>query len=113
MGMEARKAVAPKITDEQRDAALARATEVRVERGRCLRAIKAGEMRPEAFLAESPVAATTRVRRFIESWPGYGRAKAAALMAELGIPEGRRIRGLGRRQRQALVDRALQTTGRE
>ena len=41
----------------------------------------------------------------LESLPGVGKVKARAIMAEVGISETRRVRGLGPHQAKALVDR--------
>ena len=38
------------------------------------------------------------------SLPGLGKVKAHRLMEKLGIAESRRLRGLGARQREALID---------
>ena len=45
-----------------------------------------------------------KVGQFIQSLPGYGKAKAEKLMAEIGIPENRRLAGLGDNQVAKLVD---------
>ena len=41
----------------------------------------------------------------IETLPGYGKAKAEKIMKELDIAESRRLKGLGERQRKALLER--------
>jgi ribosomal protein S13 len=41
----------------------------------------------------------------LESLPGVGKVKARAIMADIGISETRRVRGLGPHQVKALVDR--------
>ncbi len=46
-----------------------------------------------------------KVSTFIETLPGYGKAKAEKIMGELKIAESRRLRGLGERQLSALLDR--------
>ena len=43
------------------------------------------------------------MNQFIASFPGYGKAKTEALMAEVGIDETRRVGGLGERQKEALI----------
>ena len=43
------------------------------------------------------------VVKFIESVPGIGKVKAAAIMSGIGIARNRRMQGLGNQQRQALV----------
>lgn len=112
--MEARQAVAPEITDEQRAEALRKAARVRHERAEMLRRVKAGEVDPRGVLMRrDDVARRTRVLRFIESWPGYGRAKAERLMGRLGIAGSRRLGGLGRRQREALAEAMPEFEGGE
>lgn len=46
-----------------------------------------------------------KVSTLIETLPGYGKAKAEKIMAELKIAESRRLKGLGERQEAALLDR--------
>ena len=45
-----------------------------------------------------------KVLAVLESLPGVGKVKARRTMAEIGISETRRVRGLGAQQRQALLD---------
>ena len=44
-----------------------------------------------------------RVKAFVESWPGIGQAKAAAILKRNYIPSRRRLRGLGKNQREQLI----------
>ena len=74
----------------------------RHERACFLARCKAGEVAPaEAMVA--PVAQGVPVRRFLESFPGFGRARAEAAMEDAGISSTRRVRGLGCRQREAVL----------
>ena len=50
-----------------------------------------------------------RVSALLAALPGYGKVRAAALLDELGIASTRRVRGLGARQRAALLARVEQT----
>ena len=54
---------------------------------------------------DTDVAKRMKVSILIESLPGYGKAKAAKIMDELDISESRRVQGLGKRQREALLER--------
>jgi len=45
-----------------------------------------------------------RVKQFIMAFPGWGKAKAEKLLAEIGIDEKRRLTGLGARQTEALIE---------
>lgn len=92
------------MTDEQRAAASGRATQVRRERAALLAMVKAGDMTAGEYLTRCDTAArNTRVRRFVRSWPGVGDVTAARVMDECGISATRRVGGLGRRQREALL----------
>jgi hypothetical protein len=94
----------PQISEEQRKAALESAIRVRHERADLKAKIKAGEVSVEAVLGMDIAAAEgMRVVDLIKACPGYGEAKAKKLMDELGIPENRRVKGLGKNQREALV----------
>ena len=46
-----------------------------------------------------------RVSALLESLPGVGRVRAAAIIEELGISPTRRVRGLGANQAAALIAR--------
>ena len=41
----------------------------------------------------------------LESLPGVGKVKARAIIADIGISETRRVRGLGPHQVKALIER--------
>lgn len=92
----------PELTDEQRRQALDRAMEARHERACFLARCKAGEVAPAEAIAD-PVAQGVPVRRFLGSFPGMGRAKAEEVMEACGIAASRRVRGLGCRQREAVL----------
>jgi hypothetical protein len=96
----------PKLTDEQRKAALAKAAEARRVRAEVKELLKTGSLRiPELFSrAESDdLIAGLKVESLIASMPGTGKIKAKRLMETLGIAENRRIRGLGDKQKEALI----------
>lgn len=96
----------PQLTDEQRKAALAKAAEARQVRAEVKELLKTGSMRiTELFeRADSePLVAGLKVESLIASMPGTGKIKAKRLMEQLGIAENRRIRGLGVKQRAALL----------
>ncbi len=97
----------PKLTDEQRRAALAKAAEARRTRAEIKELLKTGSLTlPEVFeRAETDdIVAGTKVTAILVSMPGLGKIKAKRLMEENEISESRRIRGLGSRQRKALLD---------
>lgn len=95
----------PQLTDEQRKAALEKAAKARHERAELREKIKSGKVTLESVLdSDDPIASRTKVSTLIESLPGYGKAKAAKIMDELGISASRRVKGLGARQREQLVE---------
>ena len=96
----------PKLTEEQRAGALKKAAETRRARAEVREQIKSGELGARDALARrgDPVVGKIKVAQFIQSFPGYGKAKAEKLMAEIGIPENRRLAGLGDNQVAKLVD---------
>lgn len=94
----------PRLTDEERRANLSRAMGARAERAEMLRAVKAGVLTPAEVLARTDeVALRTPVLAFVRAWPGWGSARSQRLVAGLGIAPSRRLRGLGARQREALL----------
>lgn len=97
----------PKLTDEQRKAALKKATETREKRAELSRRLKAGDVSANEVInkAEDPIVARMKVARLIESLPGYGKVRSRQIMEELGIDPSRRIGGLGSRQKEALQKR--------
>lgn len=95
----------PQLTDEQRKAALEKAAQARHERAELREKIKSGKVTLEDVLdSDDPIASRMNVSTLIESLPGYGKAKAAKIMDELGISATRRVKGLGARQREQLVE---------
>ena len=73
----------PALTAEQRQAALEKAGEARRTR--------------------AEVKAKLKVVSVLESLPGVGKVQARRIMEELDISESRRLRGLGRNQREGLL----------
>ena len=95
----------PQLTDEQRKAALEKAAAARHARAELREKIKKGETTLESVLnSDDPIASRMKVSTLIESLPGYGKAKAAKVMNELGISATRRVKGLGARQREQLIE---------
>jgi hypothetical protein len=98
----------PPMTPEQRAAGLEKAKAANAERAQVKADLKSGD----ATLAEVIAAAQAsdavgkmKVSAVLRALPGVGDAKAAKLMAELGIDGKRRLRGLGDRQRAALEEK--------
>ena len=90
---------------EQRKQALEKAAAARHARAELREQIKKGEKSLESVLnSDDPIASRMKVSTLIESLPGYGKAKAAKIMEELGISATRRVQGLGVRQREQLLE---------
>ena len=95
----------PQLTDEQRKAALEKAAAARHARAELREKIKNGDVTLEEVLdSDDPIASRLKVSALIESLPGYGKAKAAKVMNELGISATRRVKGLGARHREQLIE---------
>lgn len=97
----------PKLTAEQRNAALAKAAEARRVRAEMKELLRTGSLTlPEVLeRAETDeIIAGTKVYAVLVALPGLGKVKAARVMEELGIAENRRLRGLGSRQKAALLE---------
>ena len=96
----------PELGPEERRAALAKAAEARRIRAELKQMLKAGEVSIGQVLERSGSAdalAKMKVCDVIEAMPAYGPVKARRLMEQLDIAPSRRLRGLGPRQRAALL----------
>jgi hypothetical protein len=97
----------PELGPEERRAALLKAAEARRIRAELKQMLKSGEVyidqvRDRARSADA--LAKMRVSDVIEAMPAYGPVKARRLMEQLAIAPSRRLRGLGPRQREALLE---------
>lgn len=95
----------PIQTPEARTAALAKAAEVRQARAELKTRLKAGTVTLTDILVKAAyddVIGKTKVASLLEAIPGVGKVRRIQIMDRLGIHEGRRVRGLGENQRQAL-----------
>lgn len=98
----------PQLTDEQRKAALAKAAEARKARAELKENLKRGNTNLKEVLQEAEtneIIGKTKVSALLEALPKVGKVKAKEIMEELGIAQTRRLRGLGDRQRRALLER--------
>lgn len=96
----------PELDPEQRRAALAKAAEARRIRAELKQMLKAGEVSLRDVIERSSSAdalAKMKVADVLEAMPAFGPVKARRLMEELDIAPSRRLRGLGPRQRAALL----------
>lgn len=109
----------PQLTPEERARALEVAKASRRERAAAKAEIHKGALSFSAFLEladSNEVLAKMRVIELLESMPGYGKIRAQALMDKFAISPTRRVKGLGRHQRVALLKEfeipSSQTRGR-
>jgi len=96
----------PQLTDEQRAAALAKAAEARRVRAEAKELLKTGSLRLSELFEKADsdeLLAGLKVERVLAAMPGTGKIKAKRLMESVGIAENRRIRGLGDKQKEALL----------
>lgn len=96
----------PKLTDEQRAAALAKAAQARRVRAEVKELLKTGSLTFSELLdrAEAdPMVGGLKIGSVLASMPGTGKVTAKRLMETHGIADNRRLRGLTERQRGALL----------
>ena len=96
----------PSLTPEQRAAALAKAARARAARAEVREALRSGEMSFVDALERAEaddLIGGIKVKAILTALPGLGKVKSARLMDRLGISENRRMRGLGPKQREALL----------
>ncbi|MEX0699545.1 MAG: integration host factor, actinobacterial type [Acidimicrobiia bacterium] len=96
----------PEQTPEQRAAALAMAAEARRVRAEIKELLRTGTLTFNEVLTRADTEAMIgglKVESVLASLPGLGKIKTKRLLESLGIDGSRRLRGLGDRQRQALL----------
>ena len=93
----------PVLTDEQRRKNLEKAALVRKERKGLLDLVRGGSVTFEQASAD-PRYWRIPVVRLLIAIPGLGKAKANQLMTEAGISPTRRVKGLGCRQRDYIIE---------
>jgi transposase len=96
----------PQLTDEQRAAALEKAAAARRIRAELKERLKRGGTTLVDVLKqaeENEVLGKMKVSALLEALPGVGKVRAAQTMERLEIAPSRRLRGLGDRQRKALL----------
>lgn len=100
----------PQLTDEQRQAALAKAAEARKARAAFTERIRKGELTlAQVFdqAASDPdgcPAAKMKVTQVLKALPGVGTQTVTRLVEEIGISATRRVRGLGEQQKRLLLE---------
>lgn len=99
-------ALPPRLTDEERAQALEIAKQARQERARAKESLRRAEISLSEFIESAdgnPALSKMRVIELLESLPGYGKIRAQAIMEKFEISPTRRVQGLGRHQRTALL----------
>ncbi|MCU1357181.1 MAG: hypothetical protein JWM89_2599 [Acidimicrobiales bacterium] len=97
----------PSLTPEQRAAALVKAAAARKARAELKERLKLGSVTLAEVLHQSEsdeLVGKTKVLAVLESLPGVGKVKARRTMEEIGIADTRRLRGLGKQQRESLLN---------
>jgi hypothetical protein len=98
----------PTLTPEQRADALAKAAEARKKRAEVKGELKSGKRTLADVLRKAGDDGTLgkmKVSTVLESLPGVGKVRAQKIMEELDISASRRVRGLGSKQRELLLDK--------
>lgn len=95
----------PNLSDEDRARALAKAAEVRRVRAEVREALRTGRLTLAEVLdrvGEDHIGGI-KVKAVLTALPGLGKVKSYRLMEAIGIAENRRLRGLGPKQKEALL----------
>jgi hypothetical protein len=97
----------PTLTPEQRTQALAKAAVARKKRAELKQQLKTSKLSLRDVLGRSgdDIVGKMKVSNVLESLPGVGKVRAQKIMEELDISASRRIRGLGTKQREQLLQR--------
>ena len=96
----------PTLTEEQRKEALAKAAEARRKRAEVKGELKSGKRSLSDILDSQgdETVGKMKVSSVLEALPGVGKVKARKLMEQLDISATRRVRGLGAKQKTALLE---------
>ena len=95
----------PTLTEEQRRAALEKAAEARRRRAELKGQLKSEKMTLRDVLSrqDDDVVGKMKVSSVLEALPGVGKVRARKIMERLDISSSRRVRGLGAKQKDALL----------
>jgi hypothetical protein len=97
-------AAVPERTHDQRMRALRRANEIRTQRAKLKRDLKAGKVKVEQLLLNPPeYVMSAKAFDMILAVPKYGRVKANRILSQCRISPSKTIGGLSERQRAELV----------
>ncbi len=100
----------PSLTPAEKKKALEKAQSMRRARAELRAKLKKGVVKFADILAEKDDAVIQRMKvsYLLKSLPRVGKVKAEKIMEEVGIDESRRVQGLGKRQKEALLARFLE-----
>jgi hypothetical protein len=95
----------PTLTPEQRQQALEKAAEARRKRAELKAQLKSGNTSLATVLAKDSdeTVGKMKVSSVLESMPGVGKVRDRKIMEKLDISASRRVRGLGSKQKDALL----------
>jgi hypothetical protein len=95
----------PTLNEEQRRQALEKAAEARRKRAELKGELKSGKRSLKDLLEtqNDDTVGKMKVSTVLESLPGVGKVKARKIMEQLDISATRRVRGLGAKQKSALL----------
>jgi hypothetical protein len=96
----------PTLTEEQRKQALEKAAEARRARAEVKQQLKAGTLTLSQILSQprDDTVGKMKVSAVLEALPGVGKVRAKKIMEKLDVSTSRRVRGLGEKQKQALLE---------
>ena len=96
----------PPLTEEQRRQALEKAAIARRKRAELKEELKRGTTSLRDILDRTTdgIVGKMKVSTVLESLPGVGRVRAKKIMERLDISETRRMRGLGQKQKDNLLN---------
>lgn len=96
----------PSLSEEQRREALAKAAEARKKRAELKGQLKSEKLSLRDVLGKQgdDVVGKMKVSSVLESLPGVGKVRARRIMERLDISATRRVRGLGAKQKDALLE---------
>jgi hypothetical protein len=95
----------PTLTPQQRQQALEKAAEARRKRAELKAQLKSGSVPLAEVLGndDDETVGKMKVSSVLASLPGVGKVRAQKTMQDLDISESRRVRGLGAKQKEALL----------
>ena len=96
----------PTLTPEQRKQALEKAAEARRKRADVKAQLKKGDLTLAQLLSkeDDDTVGKMNIASVLESLPGVGKVGSRKIMERLEISDTRRVRGLGTKQREALLE---------